>query len=90
MIYHGGVYYYCESRNKRQIWIRRSRTIAAIGADAGVCVWTAPRRGGNSDNVWAPELHLIDGRWYIYFAADDGRNENHRMWVLEGEGSNPL
>lgn len=90
MIYHGGFYYYCESRNKRQIWIRRSRTIGGIGADPGVCVWTAPRRGENSDNVWAPELHLIDGCWYIYYAADDGRNENHRMWVLEGEGSDPL
>ena len=90
MIFHGGLYYYCESRNKRHIYIRRSRTIAGIGDDPGVCVWTAPAGGANSDNVWAPELHLIDGRWFIYFAADDGENDNHRMWVLEGEGSNPL
>ncbi len=89
MILHGGNYYYCESRNKRQIFIRRSRTIAGIGQDEGVCVWTAPAQGRNSDNVWAPELHLIDGRWFIYFAADDGRNANHRMWVLECEGSDP-
>jgi GH43 family beta-xylosidase len=89
MIHHGGFYYYCESRNKRQICIRRSRTIAGIGADPGVCVWTAPARGGNSRNVWAPELHLIDGRWFIYYAADDGNNANHRMWVLEAEGSDP-
>src|SRR5256885_1209276 len=90
MILHGGYYYYLESRNKRQIFIRRSRTIAGIGKDNGVCVWRAPSRGGNSDNVWAPELHLIDGRWYIYYAADDGQNENHRMWVLESEDDNPL
>jgi GH43 family beta-xylosidase len=90
MIYHGGFYYYCEVRRKRHIFIRRSRTIATIGSDPGVCVWTAPNSGGNCDNVWAPELHLIDGRWYIYYAADDGKNENHRMWVIEAEGSNPL
>ena len=90
MIYHGGYYYYCESRNKRHIYIRRSRTIAGIGNDPGVRVWTAPTRGGNCDNLWAPELHLIDGRWYIYYAADDGKNENHRMWVIEAEGSNPM
>jgi len=90
MIYHGGFYYYCETRNKRHIYIRRSRTIAQIGADPGVCVWSAPSRGGNSNNVWAPELHLVDGRWYIYYAADDGRNENHRMWVLEGDGFDPI
>ena len=89
MIFHGGFYYYSESRNDRQIFIRRSRTIAGIAADPGVCVWTAPVIGRNSDHVWAPELHLIDGRWFIYYAADDGQNENHRMWVLESEGSDP-
>src|SRR5580765_5360459 len=72
MIFHGGFYYYSETRDKRHTWIRRSRTIAGIGQDQGVCVWSAPARGLNSDNVWAPELHLIDGRWLIYFAADDG------------------
>jgi GH43 family beta-xylosidase len=89
MIFHGGAYYYSESRNKRHIYIRRSRNIAGIGHDPGVRVWTAPASGGNSDNVWAPELHLIDGKWFIYYAADDGHNENHRMWVLESEGSDP-
>ncbi|HVV01463.1 MAG TPA: family 43 glycosylhydrolase, partial [Verrucomicrobiae bacterium] len=89
MIFHGGFYYYSESRQKRQIYIRRSRTIAGIGEDPGVCVWTAPEQGGNCDNVWAPELHLIDGRWFIYYAADDGHNHNHRMWVLECHGSDP-
>ena len=89
MIFHGGFYYYSEARNRRQIFIRRARTIAGIGLDMGVCVWTTPLRGRNSDNVWAPELHLIDGRWFIYFAADDGQNENHRMWILESEGADP-
>jgi GH43 family beta-xylosidase len=89
MIYHGGQYYYSEARNKRHIVIRRSQTIAGIGLDPGVCIWSAPVKGRNSDNIWAPELHLIDGRWFVYFAADDGDNDNHRMWVLESEGSDP-
>jgi GH43 family beta-xylosidase len=89
MIFHGGYYYYCESRDKRHIYIRRSRTITRIGADSGVRVWSAPAHGGNCDNLWAPELHLIDGKWFIYYAADNGANENHRMWVLEAEGADP-
>jgi GH43 family beta-xylosidase len=89
MIFHGGFYYYCETRNRRHIYVRRSRTIAGIGNDPGVRVWTAPERGMNSDNVWAPELHLIDGKWFIYYAADDGENDNHRMWVIECENSDP-
>lgn len=89
MVFHGGYYYYVESRQQRHIYIRRSPTIATIGQDPGVCVWSAPACGANSDNVWAPELHLIDGRWFIYYAADDGENRNHRMWVLEREGQDP-
>src|SRR5262249_24592444 len=61
MIFHGGFYYYSESRDDRQIFVRRSRSIAEIAADPGVCVWTAPACGPNSDHVWAPELHLTPG-----------------------------
>jgi GH43 family beta-xylosidase len=35
-------------------------------------------------DVWAPELHQIDGQFYIYVAMDDGDNANHRMYVLQG------
>jgi GH43 family beta-xylosidase len=89
MIFHGGYYYYSETRRERRIFVRRARTIAGIAQDRGVCVWSAPSQGLNSDHIWGPELHLIDGRWFIYFAADDGRNENQRMWVLVSEGPNP-
>ena len=39
-----------------------------------------------SDHLWAPELHALRGRWYIYFAADNPRhgNRSHRMYVLGG------
>lgn len=39
--------------------------------------------------IWAPELHMIDGFWYIYFSSSDGKNKNHRMKVL-GAGMNPF
>jgi GH43 family beta-xylosidase len=82
------------------IVIYRSRTIDGFGRPAESerrCVWIAPRKGPMSRNVWAPELAWVEGfagdgegagrggRWYLYFAADDGRNENHRMYVLESE-----
>src|ERR1051325_5982823 len=90
MIFHNGYYYYCESRNdQRSICIRRSTTLAGIADDPGVFVWHAPPKGGNSHAVWAPELHWINDRWFIYYAADDGDNDNHRMWVLESESSDP-
>lgn len=39
--------------------------------------------------VWAPELHQIDGLWFIYYSSSDGNNVNHRMKVL-GAGMNPF
>jgi GH43 family beta-xylosidase len=90
MIFHEDFYYYCESRNHRRIFIRKSTSIATVGEDEGVCVWSAPSFGPNSNAVWAPELHFIGGKWFIYFAADNGKNKHHRMWVLESEGTDPL
>jgi len=90
IVFRDGFYYYCESRNDmRSIGVRKSKTIAGIAEDAGVYIWHAPPKGGNRHAVWAPELHWLDGRWFIYYAADDGKNENHRMWVLESETSDP-
>ncbi len=89
VVQHDGWYYYCESRNQNSIWIRKSRSFTDFGQEEGMLIWHAPVSGPDSKSVWAPELHLIDGRWYIYYAADDGLNENHRMWVLEGITSNP-
>lgn len=90
IIQHEGLYYYCESRNQHSLHIRRARSITEVMEDDGVCIWTPPAYGMNSKNVWAPELHFLNGRWHVYFAADDGENENHRMWVLQSEGADPL
>ncbi|MCR5093579.1 MAG: family 43 glycosylhydrolase, partial [Lachnospiraceae bacterium] len=54
-------------------------------------VWTKHDTGIMSRNIWAPELHRIDGRWYIYFAAsrEDAAWEL-RPYVLVCEGDDPM
>jgi GH43 family beta-xylosidase len=49
-----------------------------------------PSSGLYSRQLWAPKLHFIRGKWYIYFAADSGSNQSHRLWVLENPSSDPL
>jgi GH43 family beta-xylosidase len=90
LVQHEGFYYYCESRLQESIYIRKARCLTELRQDPGTQVWSAPAFGANSKSVWAPELHFLNGRWYIYYAADDGLNENHRMWVLESVGTDPL
>ena len=89
VIRHGEFYYYCESRVHDTIWIRKARSFTELKRDPGTMVWSAPAFGANAKSVWAPELHHIQGKWYIYYAADDGLNENHRMWVLESITDDP-
>ena len=60
-------YYFAESHDNA-IWIHKSGWLNTITSD-GVAVWTAPASGWNQTNIWAPELHYIDGRWYIYYAG---------------------
>ncbi|PYP79413.1 MAG: glycoside hydrolase [Gemmatimonadetes bacterium] len=62
------VYYYVRSHDRR-IWIARSTRLSEVFTAPARAVWSAPDTGWNRTNVWAPELHFLDGRWYIYYAA---------------------
>jgi GH43 family beta-xylosidase len=68
------------------IW--RSDRLTSLGERH--LVWRAPETGPVSKQVWAPELIQLDGRWHIYFAASDGRNENHLAYVLVADSDDPL
>jgi GH43 family beta-xylosidase len=52
-------------------------------------IWRPPPDKPYSADLWAPELHSIHGRWYVYFAAADPQhgNRSHRMYVLSGPES---
>ncbi len=87
VIQHGGYYYWCLSEGDRGVAVHRSRSLTTLGDK--FIVWEAPGRGPYSAQVWAPELHRLDGRWYIYVAASNGHNETHRMIALESPGDDP-
>ena len=83
-----GFYYYCRSAGGK-IRVHKAARLQDIGKEKGEAVWTPPPGTAYSKELWAPELHRLDGRWYIYVAADDGNNPNHRMYVLEGAAEDP-
>src|SRR5690242_19545734 len=60
----GDTYYFAESHNNA-IWVHKAGWLNN-DTSGGVSVWNAPSTGWNSTNIWAPELHYIDGSWYIY------------------------
>ena len=85
----GQAYYYVQSRDNG-IWVYRSTELTAPDR-AGVKVWSAPAGGWNSTNVWAPELHRIGDKWYIYYAAGSSGPPfiAQRAGVLESVGTDP-
>ncbi|WP_242694869.1 glycoside hydrolase family 43 protein [Pseudogracilibacillus auburnensis] len=74
-----------------RIEVRRSKTINGLADAEPVTVWEKYESGPMSANIWAPEIHFVDGKWYIHFAA--GRKDaifDIRMYVLENASPNPL
>ena len=88
IIFKDGFYYYTNTSGSR-LFIRKARNLEELKSSEPITIWT-PLQGTNySREIWAPELHFIKGRWYMYFAADDGKNENHRMYLVENPSPDP-
>lgn len=87
----GGVFYYMNTLGDRlAIW--KTRDITDLAHAEVRTIWR-PHGGLNAQRIWAPELHRIDGKWFIYYtAAAEGRDDDaHRgIFVLENDGQDPL
>ncbi|MBM0226059.1 MULTISPECIES: family 43 glycosylhydrolase [Micromonospora] len=86
-----GLYYFTASVPEYdRLIVRASPTIEGLGSAAETVVWRRPTSGKMGGHIWAPELHRIDGRWYIYFAAGDSDNVFRiRMYVIESIAADP-
>ena len=87
-----GWYYYTASVPEYdRIELRRARTLAGLSTAEPKVIWRKHDKGEMGAHIWAPEIHFIDGKWYVYFSA--GKAEEIwaiRPYVLEGSGANPL
>ena len=84
-----GIYYHCWSSGGG-VSVSASSSLDTVSRDTGKVVWKAPSNTMWSKSIWAPELHYLNGEWYIYVAACDGEDANHRMYVLKGKSQDPL
>lgn len=97
IIKQGDYYYLCKAQGNG-INIAKSNKLTNFPTTSSV--WNAPvdkdgNKVWNPTNVWAPELHYIDGRWYIYYAAGrptseaNGSYTNQRTGVLRAKTNDP-
>lgn len=74
-----------------RIVLRRSSTMDGLAEADEVTVWKKHERGEMSVHIWAPELHYMDGKWYIYYAGGDIDDVwAIRPYVLMCEGDDPM
>lgn len=95
-----GIYYYCYSSNGVKIMASTELVFGDPGKTAVQSFTPSQTSIANAKKeYWAPELHYFsaeevgaaDAGWYIYVAADNGQDVNHRMYVLRAsEPENPL
>lgn len=74
-----------------RIELRRARSLDELGKSEARVVWRKHASGEMGAHIWAPELHHIDGKWYLYFSA--GRADKVweiRLYVLENSAENPF
>jgi len=91
-----GWYYFTASVPEfDRIVLRKARTLKELPDAVEKVVWMRHPQGPMSCNIWAPEIHFVDGKWYIYFAAaqageDDKGCYDHRIYALVNESGDPL
>lgn len=87
-----GTYYFTASVPAYdKIIIRSANSLAGIADAEEYEVWHKHETGIMGNHIWAPELHYLDNKWYLYFAAGDAEDKwNIRPYVLECADSDPI
>jgi len=79
-------YYYLMTTTWRDLQMVRAKTLEGLKTGEQRTLWVLPNPLPEGNDVWAPELHKVNGTWYVYFSWD------RKSWVFTGMVSpiNPL
>lgn len=73
------------------IILRKAKNLSDLSIAPEKTIWRKHESGPMSEHIWAPEIHFLWGKWYIYFAGGEAENVwDIRPYVLECSGDNPL
>jgi GH43 family beta-xylosidase len=89
MTFYAGRYYLSTTGDRSlQMWVAPS--LSQLSTASPVIVWAESDHPQRASQLWAPSFYLIDEHWYLYYTADDGNDENHRIYVAQSSGLDPL
>ena len=84
-----GYYYYTNTSGSRLV-LWKTKNITDLANAERKVIWVPPVGIAYSKELWAPELHYLQHKWYMYFAADDGDNNHHRLYIIENSSDDPM
>lgn len=90
VVRHDDGYYYYTQTTGSDISLWRTRDLTDLENAERKVVWSPAPDAVNGSHLWAPELHRLDDRWYIYFAASGGDMARQRMHVLQSKDGDPF
>jgi GH43 family beta-xylosidase len=91
LTYHNGNYYLATTTWNRTITMRKATTLAGLATATDQVIFNLTRPNG-AGTMWAPEFHLINGRWFFYYTAGQEPYNlgTQRIHVLESSGADPM
>ncbi|MCI5937790.1 MAG: family 43 glycosylhydrolase [Eubacterium sp.] len=74
-----------------RVILRRSKTIEGLADADEITIWKSEPESMSHRFIWAPELHEIQGKWYVFYAGSDKTDD---IWainchVLQCAGNDP-
>ncbi|KAF2436189.1 Arabinanase/levansucrase/invertase [Tothia fuscella] len=104
VIRHEDYYYMTYSTNDNITLLRNKILTNWDSAESRLLYKPEPNRPDSTD-LWAPELHYLEGQWWVIYTADPHYDQpipeldmlctfncpavNHRMFTLVGDGADP-
>lgn len=74
-----------------RIEIRRTKDLNLLDSAETRVIWRKHASGPMSHHIWAPEIHFIEGRWYIYFTSSPANDIwEIRPHALVNESADPF
>jgi len=98
-------YYYMTYTNNVNVTLWRSKSLTDWASAESKTIFQPEPNMPYSTDLWAPEIHNIDGSWWVIFTADPNYDSpppevemwceyncpavNHRMFTAVGDGADP-
>lgn len=83
--------YYFMSTTGNNLLLRRASSLTGIAGGTARVIYTPPGSGAGCCELWAPEIHYLDNKWYVYFTASSGGGDStRRIYALENSSADPM